>query len=382
MIETEEREFKDVSIISGVRGGSQTYEKMIYDIITSYDHKQLKTKFTQSFQECYKQNAAKYISQMLNGTPVTIIFGISNNGRINGFPIENFDELQIQDITYNAFETICNATSENKQLYSLMRNTLQINIKYTKISFTDSDIRESKLLIEQKITEIEHTKHLAKKYFEEKTRYKKEMQLRWEQVNASMYNVANTFRLEFVYWIKYSKDHAIDKYCSKCINAILNVLDENKTIDIDTKLFKLNVLDVPENKMNDYIIVQLISIYKDILKKMLKTEVMPITRPELIQYPYLCLVRRYYADIVRILSIQYPVYTCSITIDYETIKQFNSIVYGLAPYGFFCYDTNNARVLMRRMLDHSGEPISDVMNVSFEGIPYRKQKRKHKECYN
>lgn len=117
MIETEEQEFKDVSIIPGFRGGSQTDEKMIYDIITSYDHKQVKTKFTQSFQECYKQNAAKYISQMLNGTPITIIFGISNNGRINGFPIENFDELQIQDITYNAFETICNAISENIIVY-------------------------------------------------------------------------------------------------------------------------------------------------------------------------------------------------------------------------------------------------------------------------
>ena len=249
-------------------------------------------------------------------------------------------------------------------------------MKFSKVQFTDDDIRESKTLYDHKINMIGLSVQKMKRYYEELELYKRDMQKRWEQVNTSMNNVIRIYRVEFICWLKYSKDPALDRFTTETITTIINILEEHTSIDIDTKLYRTDIKYISPDKMNEYMLVQMIGDYKDILKLMLKGETKPPVKPEYILYPYLCMARRYYADIVKVLSIHYPIYTCSITLDANSVEQLRLAIQGYAPYGFYCYDTNNVRVLMKRTLDQNKEPITDVMYISPEGLPYRKHKRK------
>ena len=374
--ETKEREHKDVPLIEGKRGGTKSEEEIMRNILHTFDHSEMKKLFNQSFRERLKLYASKYFSQILNGTHITINFGISDMGKINGFPIDDFDELQIQQIAYEAFVSICNATSENKQFHLLMHSILKVQVEFTKVQFTDDEIRESKTLYDQKISIIEQTIQDVNRYNKELEQYKKDMQRRWEQVNTSMINVICVYRVEFICWLKYSKDPALDRFTTETITTIINILEEHNPIEIDTKLYHTDIKYITPDRMNEYMLVQMIGDYKDILKLMLKDETRPPVKPEYILYPYLCMARRYYADIVRVLSIHYPIYTCSITLEANSVELLRNATREYISHGFFCYDTNNARVLMRRTLNQNKEPITDVMHISPDGVPYRKQKRK------
>ena len=101
-LETKEREHKDVPLIEGKRGGSNLEEQVMRGILQTFNHSEMTARFIQSFHGCLTLNASKYFSQMLNGAPITLIFGVSDTGKHNGFPIDDFAKLQIQQIIYNA----------------------------------------------------------------------------------------------------------------------------------------------------------------------------------------------------------------------------------------------------------------------------------------
>jgi len=322
----------------------------------------------------------KYFSQSCNTPEIienyfSIHFGIADDGHVIGFPIEDVDMMMnmigrmidcsfmhiiemsvmkrnesqiieddplyvsekecekiIEDsytYTYSSVHTDQMTNNEHLDIMEKIKSLINIDVKLTPVNELEQYTPEIEPELSKVVEAYEERILNYNNYKIKKDSNQEEMIRRSLRAKSSIYAILNTERRsELLDWLKTEACAVVADMNSRFpdLDRLIEELEKTtdgqyNCFDLDYKLIQST--DIAPDKLTDYMILKLVTLYRDVCCDQLRKEaylykVEPVVPPPADPYTSICSC--YIGSVMNDIGKTYPLYVCSITL--SNIEEF------------------------------------------------------------
>lgn len=372
-------EFKIAAVVR-THSKSSLDEKTFKESITEKKYERVVENILNDFIKYLEKYLIKYFSQSFNTPEIiknyfSIHIGIADDGHAIGFPVVDMDNqmnmiertidqsfmhiiemsvmkrnesqmiddcpLYVSDMgcekniensytsTYSKSHTDHYPVNDHENIMEKIKSLINIDVKLTPVNELEQYTPEIEPELSKVVDAYEEKILNYNTYKIKKDSIQEEMIRRSLRAKASIYTILNTERRsELLNWLKTEARDVVPDMNSRfpdlagLIEALGKTTDgKYNQIDPDYKLIKST--DIAPDKLTDYLILKLVTLYRDVHCDKLRKEASlykldPVVPPPADPYTSICSC--YIGSVMNDIGKTYPLYVCSITL--SNIEEF------------------------------------------------------------